>query len=180
MRITHTIPRRAKTKSPPEIRGSGYAADALEAALWAFYRSTDFEDGCLLAVNLGDDADTTAAIYGQLAGAHYGERQIPDEWRERLAHKPMLDRTAELLFQLAFSTASVPSSLRAVANEEVETLLAEAGGDADAALRYHLDAEKRAKAEMGAFAYHMNGPSHAQAQRDEVHLQLRVAAGLTV
>ena len=45
---------------------------SLEAALWAFHRSESFGDGCLLAVNLGDDADTTAAIYGQLAGAYYG------------------------------------------------------------------------------------------------------------
>jgi ADP-ribosyl-[dinitrogen reductase] hydrolase len=169
-----------KSKSPPEIRGTGYAADALEAALWAFYRSTDFEDGCLLAVNLGNDADTTAAIYGQLAGAHYGERGIPNAWRERLAHKPMLDRTAELIFQLAFDTAPAPSRLRAVADVEVEMLLAEAGGDADAALMNHLNAEKRAKAEMGAFAYHMNGPSHAQALREEVHLLLRVTAALAV
>lgn len=169
-----------KTKSPPEIRGTGYAADALEAALWAFYHSTDFAHGCHLAVNLGDDADTTAAIYGQLAGAHYGERNIPDSWRERLAHKPMLDRTAELLFQLAFDAAPAPGRLRTVADEEVEMLLAEAGGDAYLALVNYLEAEKRAKAEMGVFAYHMNGPSHAQALRDEVQLQLRVAAGLAV
>jgi hypothetical protein len=41
---------------------------SLEAALWAFYRSNTFEEGALLAANLGNDADTTAAIYGQLAG----------------------------------------------------------------------------------------------------------------
>jgi ADP-ribosyl-[dinitrogen reductase] hydrolase len=37
---------------------------SLEAALWAFYRSNTFEKGALLAANLGDDADTTAAIFG--------------------------------------------------------------------------------------------------------------------
>jgi ADP-ribosyl-[dinitrogen reductase] hydrolase len=47
--------------------------DALEAALWAFASASDFRLGALLAVNLGDDADTTGAIYGQLAGAFYGE-----------------------------------------------------------------------------------------------------------
>jgi ADP-ribosylglycohydrolase len=51
-----------------EIRASGYVVHTLEAALWAFYHSADFRDGALLAVNLGEDADTTGAVYGQLAG----------------------------------------------------------------------------------------------------------------
>ncbi|AMW06460.1 ADP-ribosylglycohydrolase family protein [Gemmatimonas phototrophica] len=86
-------------KMPPTIRGTGYAADALEAALWAFYRSDNFRDGCLLATNLGDDADTTAAIYGQIAGAFYGESGIPLEWRQRLAHTSLIDRFADELIQ---------------------------------------------------------------------------------
>jgi ADP-ribosyl-[dinitrogen reductase] hydrolase len=71
-----------KSKQPPVIKGTGYVVNALEAALWAFYRSESFREGGLLAVNLGDDADTTGAIYGQLAGAYYGVEQIPSEWRE--------------------------------------------------------------------------------------------------
>lgn len=86
-----------KTKHPPAIRGTGYAAHCLEAALWAFHRSASFEEGCLLAVNLGDDADTTAAVYGQLAGAHYGERGIPERWRERLAKRELLEAYADRL-----------------------------------------------------------------------------------
>ena len=66
-----------KHKNPPEIRGTGYVVQSLEAALWAFYHSDTFKDGCLMAVNLGDDADTTGAIYGQIAGAYYGEEGIP-------------------------------------------------------------------------------------------------------
>ena len=57
----------------------------LEAALWAFHRSDGFREGALLAVNLGDDADTTGAIYGQIAGAHYGAEAIPAAWRDKLA-----------------------------------------------------------------------------------------------
>ena len=68
-----------RTKQPPDIRGTGYVAQSLEAALWAFHHSTDFRHGCLLAVNLGDDADTTGAVYGQLAGAYYGRSGIPRE-----------------------------------------------------------------------------------------------------
>lgn len=49
----------------------------MEAALWAFHNSENFQDGCLLAVNLGEDADTTGAIYGQLAGAYYGKKDSP-------------------------------------------------------------------------------------------------------
>lgn len=63
------------------IRGSGYIVKALEAALWAFWSDEDsFEKGALLAVNLGDDTDTTAAIYGQLAGAYYGLNGLPQKW----------------------------------------------------------------------------------------------------
>jgi ADP-ribosyl-[dinitrogen reductase] hydrolase len=74
-----------RTRNPPDVRGTGYVVHSLEAALWAFYRSSSFRDGALLAVNLGDDADTTGAVYGQLAGAFYGEQGIPKTWRARLA-----------------------------------------------------------------------------------------------
>jgi ADP-ribosyl-[dinitrogen reductase] hydrolase len=67
-----------KIKEPPIIRGGGYVVDSLESALWAFHKSEDFRRGALLAVNLGDDADTTGAVYGQLAGAYYGEEGIPE------------------------------------------------------------------------------------------------------
>ena len=73
-----------KHRDPPDIRGTGYVVDSLEAALWAFHRSRNFREGALMAVNLGDDADTTGAIYGQIAGAHYGVQAIPAEWRENL------------------------------------------------------------------------------------------------
>src|SRR4029453_13835998 len=79
-----------KRREPPEICGSGYVVRSLEAALWAFHRSSSFREGALRSVNLGDDADTTGAIYGQLAGAFYGEHAIPAEWRRILA-KPDLN-----------------------------------------------------------------------------------------
>ncbi|CAF3544344.1 unnamed protein product [Rotaria sp. Silwood1] len=69
------------------IRGKGYIVNALEAALWAFWSDKDsFENGVLAAVNLGDDTDTTAAIYGQLAGAYYGYRKLPKKWVEHVAY----------------------------------------------------------------------------------------------
>ena len=89
-----------KRKEPPEIEGSGYVVRSLEAALWAFYSSDSFQEGALIAVNLGDDADTTGAVYGQLAGAYYGERAIPDPWRTRLAHRLLIEYFAERLYHL--------------------------------------------------------------------------------
>jgi ADP-ribosylglycohydrolase len=88
-------------RSPPEIAGSGYVVKSLEAALWAFARANDFREGCLRAVNLGNDADTTGAIYGQIAGACFGESSIPSEWRERLALKSVIEKYAESLVDLS-------------------------------------------------------------------------------
>ncbi len=90
-----------RSRNPPEIQGTGYVVRSLEAALWAFDRSTDFREGALLAVNLGDDADTTGAVYGQLAGAYYGESAIPPEWRERLAMRELIESFADRICQLA-------------------------------------------------------------------------------
>ena len=90
-----------RRREPPEIRGTGYVVQSLEAALWAFDRGGDFPEGALLAVNLGDDADTTGAIYGQIAGAFYGVQGIPAEWRGCLAKRAMLRGYADLLLTLA-------------------------------------------------------------------------------
>lgn len=73
-----------RNKDAGQIRGSGYVVDSLEAALWSFWRTGNFRDAILTAVNLGDDADTTAAVCGQVAGAFYGESGIPGNWRKQL------------------------------------------------------------------------------------------------
>jgi len=73
-----------RDREPPAIKGLGYVVNCLEAALWAFDRTNTFREGCLLAVNLGDDADTTGAVYGQLAGAFYGQQGIPESWRRNV------------------------------------------------------------------------------------------------
>ena len=71
-------------KKRSEIRSTGYVVDTLEAALWSFYNSEDFETGMIRAVNLGGDADTIGAVYGQIAGAYYGETSIPYRWIKHL------------------------------------------------------------------------------------------------
>jgi len=93
--LTNVINGSFKRLNPPDIRGSGYVLKTLEAAMWAFYRSDTFEEGCVMAVNLGDDADTTGAVYGQLAGAFYGETGIPTRWLSKLAHKEKIIEMAD-------------------------------------------------------------------------------------
>ena len=90
-----------KRREPPEIRGTGYVVASLEAALWAFHKSSCFRDGALLAVNLGDDADTTGAIYGQIAGAHYGAEAIPAEWRSKLTMLAEMTDMADSIYDHA-------------------------------------------------------------------------------
>jgi len=86
-----------KEKNPPEIVGTGYVVKSLEAALWAFYNSDNYEEGVLKAINLGDDADTTGAVFGQLAGAYYGSDGIPGKFKEKLAMKEIIISFAEKL-----------------------------------------------------------------------------------
>jgi ADP-ribosyl-[dinitrogen reductase] hydrolase len=92
-----------KHKDPPQIIGSGYVVKSLEAALWAFHRSGSFREGALMAVNLGNDADTTGAVYGQIAGAYYGYKRIPEEWRSRIAQWKLIESFADRIYRLAFS-----------------------------------------------------------------------------
>ncbi|RST31341.1 hypothetical protein HMF7854_11190 [Sphingomonas ginkgonis] len=73
------------------IRSSGYVIHSLEAALWCVGRTSSFRSAVTLAAKLGDDADTVAAITGQLAGALYGLSGIPAEWLEVLAWREKLE-----------------------------------------------------------------------------------------
>lgn len=88
-----------RTKSPPEIRGTGYVVAALEAALWSVAGADDFADAVLRAANLGDDADTTAAIAGQLAGARWGASGIPDDWQRKITEIDRITQIAQGLFE---------------------------------------------------------------------------------
>lgn len=95
-----------RRRAPPAIRGTGYVVASLEAALWAFAATRDYASGALRAVNLGDDADTTGAVYGQLAGACYGLAGIPAHWVERIALREAITELADGLF--AAATAGLP------------------------------------------------------------------------
>ncbi|MGE5218560.1 MAG: ADP-ribosylglycohydrolase family protein [Chloroflexota bacterium] len=86
-------------KSINQIRGSGYVVESLEAALWCFLHTDSFDAAVLNAANLGDDADTTAAICGQAAGAFYGECGIPKRWLNKLVMRQEISTLADRLFE---------------------------------------------------------------------------------
>jgi ADP-ribosyl-[dinitrogen reductase] hydrolase len=85
-------------KGRESVRSSGYVLHTLEAALWCVHHSASFEEALLLAANLGEDADTVAAVTGQLAGALQGEEAIPAPWRKRLALSSEIAALARALY----------------------------------------------------------------------------------
>ena len=100
-----------RQKQPPAIQGSGWVVKSLEASLWAFHNADTFEEAVLRAVNLGDDADTTGAICGQLAGAYWGESNIPVSLRTGLARMDMLETAlAGIIGEQADTSASLRPS----------------------------------------------------------------------
>ena len=84
-----------RSKGRDAIHSSGYVVHTMGAALWAVDRTASFEEAVVLAVNLGDDADTVGAVTGQLAGALYGLSGIPGRWLDRLAWRERLSKAAD-------------------------------------------------------------------------------------
>jgi ADP-ribosyl-[dinitrogen reductase] hydrolase len=95
-----------------EIVSSGYTVDTLEAAAWSFLTTESYEEAVIRAANLGDDADTVAAVCGALAGAYYGYAAIPDRWRGQLQDEAKIRDIALALGRCAdvaqISPADVP------------------------------------------------------------------------
>lgn len=81
-----------REKSREQISSSGYVVHSLEAAIWCVAGASAFKDAVLLAANLGDDADTVAAITGQLAGALWGVENIPADWLAKLAWREHIEQ----------------------------------------------------------------------------------------
>jgi len=86
------------------LTGSGYVIESLESALWCFSHTDNFRDAILQAVNIGNDADTTAAICGQIAGAYYGLDGIPTEWRDACYMRVEIEELAAKLFNQSANT----------------------------------------------------------------------------
>jgi len=84
-------------RKPDTSKHVGYVMTSLEMALWAFLTTPNFEEGCILCVNNGGDTDTYAAIYGQLAGAYYGYKSIPERWTKKLIQHKIICDYAKIL-----------------------------------------------------------------------------------
>lgn len=74
-----------------QINSSGYMVDTLEAALWCLLNTITYDDCVLMAVNLGSDTDTVAAIAGGLAGLYYGYDSISPNWLSALQAKDLIN-----------------------------------------------------------------------------------------
>jgi ADP-ribosylglycohydrolase len=92
------------------IRGSGYVVHCLEAALWCLTTTQGFAPCVLAGVNLGEDADTTGAVSGGLAGLAYGREAIPVEWSAALARKDEIESLAGRIAALIEVPAPLPRS----------------------------------------------------------------------
>jgi ADP-ribosyl-[dinitrogen reductase] hydrolase len=88
-------------KDRSAISSSGYVVHTLEAALWCVDRAGDFAEAVLLAANLADDADTVAAVTGQIAGALWGRTGIPVHWLDRLAWREEIELKGRRLLELS-------------------------------------------------------------------------------
>lgn len=95
--IRHVTDRNWDQLDRDQISSSGYVISTVEAALWSVARTDSFENALILAVNLGQDADTVGAVTGQLAGAVYGASSIPPRWQAHLARQSKIDNSARQL-----------------------------------------------------------------------------------
>ena len=99
LEIQQIVGRAWEHKDRDEINSTGYVMHTLEAALWSVARTSSFEEAVLLAVNLGDDADTVGAVTGQLAGALYGIGAVPAPWLDELRASEAINARAEALLE---------------------------------------------------------------------------------
>ncbi|HET9659669.1 MAG TPA: ADP-ribosylglycohydrolase family protein [Thermomicrobiales bacterium] len=88
----------AMTAEREAIRSGGFVLDTLSAACWSLLQTASFEEALVIAVGLGGDTDTTGAVAGALAGAHYGYEAIPTRWRDTVQHRDELASLAKCLF----------------------------------------------------------------------------------
>ena len=105
-------------KERQAVRGTGYVVESLEATLWCFAQTENFRDCVLMAANLGDDADTTAAQAGQIAGAFYGESAIPPDWLSKLTMVDEIRAMADSLAKLAESSKCIVPDRHPVAQPD--------------------------------------------------------------
>ncbi len=94
--ITRTLEIALGTSAP--LDPDGYCVNTLGAALWCLLNTMSFDEGALMAANLCGDADTTGAVYGQIAGAIYGLSGINKDWLDLLAKRELIERACTRLW----------------------------------------------------------------------------------
>ena len=75
-----------------EVKSDGYCVHTLGAAVWCLCNTRNYRECVLMAVNLGGDSDTTAAVAGAMAGVAYGYEAIPPKWIGQLRGKAVIER----------------------------------------------------------------------------------------
>jgi ADP-ribosylglycohydrolase len=114
LKFSKTIP------SDLALPSSGYVLHTFVAALYCFLATETFEEGAIMAVNLGNDADTVGAVYAGLAGCWYATESDQDgrgmfwtekvhEWKENLIRRDLVEAVAEEL--VAFSASLETSKI---------------------------------------------------------------------
>lgn len=83
-----------------EAHTSGYIIHGLRLAVHGLLDVGSFDEAVLAIANMGGDADTNAAIYGQLGGAYCGVEAIPASWRNALYEGEQIDALARALVEL--------------------------------------------------------------------------------
>jgi len=71
-------------KSRVDLPNTGWVRHTLESAVWGLLTTSSFEEAVIAVVNLGNDADTSGAVVGAMAGAAYGLSGIPQRWRDQV------------------------------------------------------------------------------------------------
>jgi ADP-ribosyl-[dinitrogen reductase] hydrolase len=91
--------RAVPSRERSDVRSGGYVLDTIGAAMWCLLRHETLEETVVAAVALGDDADTTGAVAGALAGASYGARAVPARWLGLLQPREVLEGLAARLLE---------------------------------------------------------------------------------
>ncbi len=83
------------------LNSDGYVVSTLEAALWCLLHGTTYKDTIMLAINLGGETGSIAALAGGLAGICYEtnwRKNIPVKWQLTLRNRQVLKSTCKKMW----------------------------------------------------------------------------------
>jgi ADP-ribosyl-[dinitrogen reductase] hydrolase len=94
----------AAAMSRDDVAAGGYVLETVGASFWALANFPTAEEVIVQAVSLGEDADSTGAVAGALAGAAYGAQALPVRWREQVQYRDDLVLQADRLLEISEAT----------------------------------------------------------------------------